>query len=91
MVKKIYKNIQRTPSHVGEILKSGFIDQHDLSVAEISRRLDIDADNLSAIIDGNLPVTPDIAAKLEILTKTPSSQWLAIQEKHDAYIIGKKS
>jgi addiction module HigA family antidote len=87
MMKKIYKKIERTPSHAGEILKSGFIDQYELSIVTVSDLLGITREHLSRIINGHAPVTSDIAAKLEILTKTPASQWLAIQAKYDSYIM----
>ncbi len=87
MAKKIYKKIERTPSHAGEILKSGFIDQYELSIVTVSDLLGITREHLSRIINGHTPVTSDIAAKLEILTKTPASQWLAIQAKYDSYVM----
>jgi antitoxin HigA-1 len=87
MTKKVYKKTERAPSHAGEILKSGFIDQYDLSILTVSDLLGITREHLSRIINGHTPVTPDIASKLEILTKTPASQWLSIQAKYDTYIM----
>ena len=87
MPKKIYKKIERTPSHAGEILKSGFIDQYDLSIVTVSDLLGITREHLSRIINGHTPVTADIALRLETLTKTPASQWLALQAKYDTYIM----
>ena len=87
MTKKVYKKIERTPSHAGEILKSGFIDQYDLPISTVSELLGITREHLSRIINGHTPVTADIALRLETLTKTPASQWLSIQAKYDAYIM----
>lgn len=87
MTKKIYRKKERAPSHAGEILKSGFIEQYELSVVVVSELLGISREHLSRIINGHAPVTSDIAAKLEILTKTPASQWLAIQANYDSYIM----
>ncbi len=86
-MKKIYRKKECIPSHAGEILKSGFIDQYDVSILTVSDLLGITREHLSRIINGHTPVTPDIAAKLEILTKTPASQWLSIQAQYDTYIM----
>ncbi len=90
MSKKIYKKPERTPSHAGRILKSGFIDQYELRIETVAELLGIARGHLSRIINARSPVTPDIAIKLEILTKTPASQWLAIQSKYDTYMMEQK-
>ena len=90
MSNKVYKKVERTPSHAGRILKSGFIDEYGLRVETVARLLGITRGHLSRIINGHTPVTPDVALKLEILTKTPAHQWLAIQAKYDAYVMEKK-
>ncbi|MGR3319532.1 MAG: HigA family addiction module antitoxin [Candidatus Anammoxibacter sp.] len=87
MNRKVYKKKQRIPSHAGRILKSGFIDQYGLRMRTVANLLGITRGHLSRIINGHAPVTPDIALKLEILTQTPASQWLAIQSKYDMYLI----
>jgi len=87
MSKKIYKKPERIPSHAGRILKSGFIDQYELRIETVAELLGITRGHLSRIINARSPVTPDIAIKLEILTKTPASQWLTIQSKYDIYMM----
>ncbi len=87
MSKKVYKKPERTPSHAGRILKSGFIDQYDLRIETVAELLGIARGHLSRIINAHSPVTPDIAIKLEVLTKTPASHWLAIQSKYDIYMM----
>jgi len=87
MSKKNYQKTKRIPSHAGRILKSGFIDQYGLQVQTVAKLLGITRVHLSRIINGHSPVTPDIALKLEILTQTPATQWLAIQSKYDAYMM----
>ncbi len=90
MSNKTYKKVERTPSHAGRILKSGFIDQYGLRIETVARLLGVTRGHLSRIINGHTPVTPDFALKLEILTKTPAHQWLAIQAKYDAYVMEKE-
>ncbi|VAW62312.1 hypothetical protein MNBD_GAMMA10-405 [hydrothermal vent metagenome] len=87
MSKKIYTKPERVPSHAGRVLKSGFIDQYELRIETVAELLGITRGHLSRIINAHSPVTPDIALKLEILTKTPASQWLTIQSKYDAYMM----
>lgn len=90
MSKKTYIKPERTPSHAGRILKSGFIDQYELRIETVAELLGIARGHLSRIINARSPVTPDIAIKLAILTKTPASQWLAIQSKYDTYMMEQK-
>jgi addiction module HigA family antidote len=87
MNRKVYRKKDRIPSHAGRILKSGFIEQHGLRMETVASLLGLTRGHLSRIINGHTPVTPDIALKLEILTQTPASQWLAIQSKYDMYIM----
>lgn len=87
MNRKVYRKKDHIPSHAGRILKSGFIEQHGLRMETVASLLGLTRGHLSRIINGHTPVTPDIALKLEILTQTPASQWLAIQSKYDMYIM----
>jgi addiction module HigA family antidote len=85
MAGKKYTPLNRPPSHAGEILKSGFIDQYELSMVTVSDLLGVRREHLFCIVNGRAPVTSGIAAKLEILTHTPAALWLAMQAKYDAY------
>jgi len=87
MSKKIYKKLERKPSHAGRILKSGFIDEYNLRIETVAGLLGITRVHLSRIINGHSPVTSDIAIRLEMITETPASQWLTLQAKYDAYIL----
>jgi len=89
MSKKNYRPIERKPSHPGEILKSGFIDEYDLRIETVAKLLGIARGHLSYILNGHRPVTPDIAIRLEALTHTPASQWLALQSEYDKYELSK--
>ena len=90
MTKKVYKKVERKPSHAGEILKTGFIEQYELQVETVADLLGITRGHLSRIINGHSPITPDIAIKLEVLTHTPASQWLALQSDYDTYMLLQK-
>ena len=87
MTKKIYRKKDCAPSHPGSILKSGFIEEYGLRIETVANLLGMTRGHLSRIINGRNPVTPDIAVRLEILTKTPASQWLAIQSKYDTFML----
>jgi len=87
MTKKIYKKIERRPSHAGRILKSGLIDEYNLPIGTVAELLGISRVHLSRIINGHNPITSDIAIRLEVLTGAPASQWLTLQAKYDAYVL----
>ena len=86
---KVYRKKERAPSHAGRIFKSGFIDQYDLRIETVAKLLGMTRGHLSRIINGHTPVTPDVALKLGVLTKTPARQWLALQANYDAYLMKK--
>ena len=85
MSKKVYRRPNREPSHAGRILKTGFIDTHELSVETVAELLGITRVHLSRIINGHSPVTLDLALRLAVLTQTTATQWLDIQAKYDAF------
>ena len=90
MSTKVYKKKEIAPSHAGSILKSGFIEQHNLNIEMVADLLGLTRGHLSRIINGHSPVTPDIAIRLDILTQVPASQWLAMQAKYDSWVLEHK-
>lgn len=90
MSKKKYKKRETAPSHAGSILKSGFIEQHNLNIEVVADLLGLTRGHLSRIINEHAPVTPDIAIRLEILTQVPANQWLTIQAKYDSWVLEHK-
>ena len=90
MKNKIYKKPEIAPCHPGSILKSGFIEQYNLNIETVADLLGLTRGHFSRIINARSPVTPDIAIRLEILTKVPASQWLAMQSKYDSWILEHK-
>jgi len=87
MSKKVYKKVERKPSHAGRILKSGFIDEYNLRIETVAELLGMTRGHLSRILNGHSPVTADVAIRLEILTQTPARQWLTLQARYDAYVL----
>ena len=59
MAKKIYRKKDCAPSHPGNILKSGFIEEYGLRIETVASLLGITRGHLSLIINGRNPVTPD--------------------------------
>ena len=87
MKKKIYRKKECLPSYAGQILKSGFIEEYNLSISTVADLLGMTREHLSRILNGHTPITPDIASRLEVLTKTPASQWLSMQAEYDLYMM----
>ena len=90
MSKKHYRSIEREPSHAGEILKYGFVEEYGLHIETVAELLGIARGHLSRILNGHNTVTPEIAIRLEALTQTPASQWLAIQSAYDTYMLSQE-
>ncbi len=52
------------PSHPGEILKEMFISERNLTITEVAKGLNMARANLSAVINGHMGVSPELAVKL---------------------------
>ena len=84
MTKKYIKS-GSAPTHPGLILKHGFVEEYNFKVETVANFLGITREHLSRILNGNKDISIDIAIKLEILTRTPATQWLALQTNFDLY------
>ena len=71
------------PAHPGEILKDAI---GEISIKELSERLDINIVTLERILSGKQAVTADIAIKFaEFLPNTDADLWLRIQNQYDLW------
>ncbi len=76
------------PAHPGEILKELVIEPLDLSVFEVARHVGISMGTFSAILDGDVAITPEIALRLEMTFGKPSAiHWLKLQNAFDLWQI----
>lgn len=84
--KKVIRERKRPPSSPGEILRSGFIESYDIRIETVAALLGVTRGHLSGILNGQRPLTVDMAFKLQALTKVPATQWLVLEGKYQAHM-----
>ena len=64
MSEKVYRKVEREPSHAGRILKSGFLDVYGLRIETVAGLLGISRGHMSRIINGHSPLTLYLASQI---------------------------
>ena len=73
------------PVHPGEILKEMFIKERGLTITEVAKGLNVARANLSAVINGHLGISPELAIKLsEAFGNTPQF-WVNLQNNYELW------
>jgi len=73
------------PPHPGKVLKELYLKPLKLTVTKTAAALGVSRKTLSAIVNGNAPVTPDMARRIgKAFNNTPQS-WLNNQMKYDLW------
>ena len=72
-----------SPVHPGEILRDE-MDERDLSANALAQALDIPANRLTAILNGQRGVTADTALRLSRYFGTTPELWLNLQKTWDS-------
>ncbi len=75
----------RKPIHPGEVLREDVIKPLGLTVREAARRLKVSTGKLSALLNGKIPLRPNLAVRIAKATKTSPESWLNMQIKLDIW------
>jgi addiction module HigA family antidote len=74
------------PAHPGEILKELVIQPLGLTVTEAASRLGVSRKSLSRLLGARIPVTAEMALRLEMtFGKPPAAHWLRLQNAYDLW------
>jgi addiction module HigA family antidote len=73
------------PVHPGEILLEEFIKPYGITPAELSQKIDISLEQISAVINGKSGMSTDMALRLSRLFGTSPELWLLGQMKWDIW------
>ena len=79
---------QYTPQvrfHPGETLGEK-LEEMGVSINVFAESIGKSEKNIRAVINGQHPITPDLAVKFENITKIPAHFWLNSQRKYDEFI-----
>ncbi|MFA6102101.1 MAG: HigA family addiction module antitoxin [Victivallaceae bacterium] len=75
----------RCPSHPGGILKRLYLKEWNITVSEFSERIGVSRKAISAIVNEHKSVTPEMAMRLSMATKTTPQLWLNLQANYDLW------
>lgn len=75
----------RPPVHPGEILLEEFMKPHDVSQAEVARKIGISRKHINEVVHAKKPVTIDMALRLSRLFGTSPELWLNGQMAWDVW------
>lgn len=71
------------PCHPGEIVLHQCIEPLGITVAEAADQLDMDLRQLTAIVDGEEPITLNVARRLSLVFGSTADFWLRLQSSYD--------
>ena len=78
------------PAHPGEILKEMFIKERNLTITEVAKGLNVARANLSAVINGHLGISPELAIKLSEAFGNSAQFWANLQNNYELWHAEKK-
>lgn len=77
--------LMHNPPHPGEIIKALCLEPLDISVTAAAKALGVSRKTLSAIINGNAGISPEMAVRLSIAFNTSAESWLNQQSQYDLW------
>lgn len=74
---------KRVPIHPGEILKTEFLDELDLTAYALAKALRVPSNRITAIVNGERAITADTALRLARFFGTTPDLWMNLQSHYD--------
>ena len=71
----------RKPTHPGIVLREDVLIPLGLTITEAAKRLKVNRNTLSALLNGRIPLSPEMAVRIGKSTKTTPESWLYMQAK----------
>ncbi len=78
------------PAHPGVLFHEGVMKPLGLSVTEAARLLGTSRKTLSALTNARGRLTPDLAMRIALATRTSVGSWLNMQAQLDAWMIERR-
>ena len=82
---ELKRNSNRAPTHPGEVLREDVIPATGKTKTEIAALLGISRQHLYDILNGNKPVSPEVAVRLGKLLGNGAGLWLRMQAAFDQW------
>lgn len=78
------------PAHPGILFREGVMEPLGLSVTEAARLLGVSRKTLSALTNSRARLTPGLAMRIAMATRTTVEGWLNMQTQYDAWMIERR-
>ena len=78
------------PPHPGEIIKELCLEPLGLTVTRAAEALGVSRKTLSAIVNGQAGISPEMAIRLSIAFDTSAESWLNQQVQYDLWAVRQK-
>ena len=76
------------PAHPGEILKEMYMGPLGVTITQTADALGVSRKHVSGIVNGRVPVSPDMAARLASVFGTEPDIWINLQAQYDLWQVG---
>ncbi|WP_048306454.1 HigA family addiction module antitoxin [Halomonas sp. PR-M31] len=77
--------LMHNPPHPGEVIKELCLEPLGLSVTAAAKALGVSRKTLSAVINGNAGISPEMAIRLSIAFDTSAESWLNQQSQYELW------
>jgi addiction module HigA family antidote len=74
-----------SPAHPGEILRGMYMGPLGVTITQTADALGVIRKHVAAIVNGRVPVSPDMAARLAGAFDTESDIWINLQAQYDLW------
>jgi addiction module HigA family antidote len=77
--------LMHNPPHPGEVLKELCLEPLGISVTDAAKALGVSRKTLSAILNGNAGISPEMAVRLSIAFDTSAESWMNQQTQYELW------
>lgn len=81
-LKALVESIRRNPSHPGCHIRAT-CERKKLSVQEAAQQFGLPVEELTEVIEGRVPVSPELALEMEAAGWPSADLWIRLQSKYD--------
>src|SRR5699024_7229079 len=85
IITEVPSMLMHNPPHPGEVLRELCLEPLDLSVTDAAEALGVARKTLSAILNGNAGISPEMAVRLSIAFNTSAESWMNQQSQYELW------
>jgi len=82
--------LQRMPTHPGEILKEEFLVPYEMTQSHLAKALGTSFRAINELVNEKRGITVEMSLKLSKYFRTTPQLWLNLQNQYDLYKVAKK-